>query len=130
MQQLTLYSVYPLYHTVYETFYMVKNLVDPEFIYHRAVGQYYGFLLLSMSNSRILPLNCRDYATDLEYHFHNLNYTHGEAFAKRGIDLSKYNSPPNLNTCVYISYMYSRQEALKGQVRTTTVATATYGGKS
>lgn len=89
-QERTFYSVYPLYHTVYETFHMVKNLVDPEFIYHRAFGQFYGYLLLILSNSKVLPLNCRDYALDLATNFEQLNYTHGEVFNEQNIDLSKY----------------------------------------
>ncbi|PIK40106.1 hypothetical protein BSL78_23044, partial [Apostichopus japonicus] len=86
--QSTFYSVYPLYHTVYETFHMVKNLVDPEFIYHRAFGQFYGYLLLILSNSKVLPLNCRDYAIDLATNFAQLNYTHGEVFNEQNIDLT------------------------------------------
>lgn len=82
-----MYNVYPLYHTVYETFYLIKNLVDPEFVYHRAIGQFYAFLLLSLSNNRVLPLSCRDYADDLARHFDRLNETHGVKFAEHGIDL-------------------------------------------
>ncbi|XP_046570395.1 putative N-acetylated-alpha-linked acidic dipeptidase [Haliotis rubra] len=53
---------YPLYHSEYETFYAVKNFVDGNFTYHRAIGQLWLALALELTDSAILPFNLSDYA--------------------------------------------------------------------
>ncbi|XP_071103216.1 N-acetylated-alpha-linked acidic dipeptidase 2-like [Haliotis cracherodii] len=56
---------YPLYHSEYETFYAVKNFVDGNFTYHRALGQLWVALALELTESVILPFNLSDYAETL-----------------------------------------------------------------
>ncbi|KAK6181051.1 hypothetical protein SNE40_008990 [Patella caerulea] len=59
-------SGYPLYHSQYETFYAVKNLVDPEFKYHQAVARVSAEMARNLADSLILPLNVSDYAWNME----------------------------------------------------------------
>ncbi|CAF2468459.1 unnamed protein product [Rotaria sp. Silwood2] len=56
---------YPLYHTSYEVFSMMKTFVDPEFLAHRTMAQFTGVLALILSESSVLPLNVSRYASAL-----------------------------------------------------------------
>ncbi|CAF4516396.1 unnamed protein product, partial [Rotaria sp. Silwood2] len=58
-------SSYPLYHTSYEVFSMMKNLMDPDFMAHRTIGQLWGVLTLLLSETPVLPLNVTRYTTAL-----------------------------------------------------------------
>ncbi|KAK4016643.1 hypothetical protein OUZ56_031605 [Daphnia magna] len=57
---------YPLYHTLYETYHTVANLMDPGFKYHLAVARLMAELTLSLSESVILPFDVPSYASFLE----------------------------------------------------------------
>ncbi|KAK6181050.1 hypothetical protein SNE40_008989 [Patella caerulea] len=57
---------YPLYHSQYETFYAMKNLIDVDFKYHQAVARIGAELARNLADSLIIPLNASDYAWDLE----------------------------------------------------------------
>ncbi|ESP03021.1 hypothetical protein LOTGIDRAFT_185795 [Lottia gigantea] len=59
-------SGYPLYHSQYETFYAVKNIIDPDFEYHGAVAKVGVELARSLADSLIIPFNVSDYAWSLE----------------------------------------------------------------
>ncbi|XP_071079365.1 N-acetylated-alpha-linked acidic dipeptidase 2-like [Haliotis cracherodii] len=63
----TKYSIplYPLYHSIYETFYIVKKIVDPNFEAHRSVARVALELARSLAESLILPLGVMDYAMAL-----------------------------------------------------------------
>ncbi|UJR30817.1 hypothetical protein I4U23_018335 [Adineta vaga] len=56
---------YPLYHTSYEVFSMVKKFIDPEFLAHRATAQLTGVLALLLSETPVLPFNIIRYTTAL-----------------------------------------------------------------
>ncbi|CAF4274049.1 unnamed protein product, partial [Rotaria sp. Silwood2] len=55
-------DTYPLYHTSYETFSMVKNFIDPDFTAHRTIAQFIGVLGLILCETNILPFNVMRYA--------------------------------------------------------------------
>ncbi|XP_025105254.1 N-acetylated-alpha-linked acidic dipeptidase-like protein [Pomacea canaliculata] len=59
-------AFYPLYHTEYETFDAVKRLIDPDFRYHRSVGQVAVEIVRLLADSLIIPFNISDYAWGLE----------------------------------------------------------------
>ncbi|CAG5118527.1 unnamed protein product, partial [Candidula unifasciata] len=59
-------SQYPLYHTEYETFDLVKQQVDRNFEFHAAVGRVGAEIARHLADSRILPLNVTNYAAGLE----------------------------------------------------------------
>ncbi|XP_046557864.1 putative N-acetylated-alpha-linked acidic dipeptidase [Haliotis rubra] len=68
---------FPLYHTIYETFYSVKRFVDPDFEYHRAVSQMAAELARSLADSLIIPFNVSDYSWALNTYWQTLNREHG-----------------------------------------------------
>ncbi|CAF2629093.1 unnamed protein product [Rotaria sp. Silwood2] len=50
-------GAYPLYHTQYETFRLVKTFVDPEFQAHQALARVIGLLALTLTDIDLLPFN-------------------------------------------------------------------------
>uniref|UniRef100_A0A8C7YGP4 Aminopeptidase NAALADL1 n=1 Tax=Oryzias sinensis TaxID=183150 RepID=A0A8C7YGP4_9TELE len=60
-----LYSSYPVYHSVYETFEIVEQFYDPSFRRLRAVAQVRGGLTVLLANSQLLPLDANEYADAL-----------------------------------------------------------------
>lgn len=48
-------SIYPFYHTGYETFYMVSTFVDPDFKLHQGCGRVALLTLKFLSDSMIIP---------------------------------------------------------------------------
>ncbi|KAL2096257.1 hypothetical protein ACEWY4_008405 [Coilia grayii] len=59
------YSNYPLYHSVYETFELVGVSYDPSFRRLQAVARVRAGLLFRLADSRLLPLDCQEYAAAL-----------------------------------------------------------------
>ncbi|KAL3873961.1 hypothetical protein ACJMK2_037036 [Sinanodonta woodiana] len=57
---------YPLYHSVYETFYVVEQLIDRGFKYHRAVGQVWAEMARNLADTVIIPFNVSDYSRTLK----------------------------------------------------------------
>eukprot|EP00794_Sanderia_malayensis_P017342 gene17342-19073_t len=58
-------SYYPVYHSLYDTYYWMKTFIDPKFLVHRAVARFAASLLLKLSTPNIIPLDPRDYSTAL-----------------------------------------------------------------
>ena len=52
---------YPVYHSLYDTFYWMKTFVDPGFKTHLAVTKYAGIFLLKLADSKLLPFNTTTY---------------------------------------------------------------------
>ncbi|CAF1243707.1 unnamed protein product [Rotaria sordida] len=50
-------GAYPLYHTQYETFRLVKTFVDPEFQAHQAIARVIGLSALTLTDIDLLPYN-------------------------------------------------------------------------
>ena len=48
---------YPVYHSMYDSYYWMKSFVDPNFKLHLAVAQYASRLLLKFTDSKLLPFN-------------------------------------------------------------------------
>ncbi|CAF3975191.1 unnamed protein product [Rotaria sp. Silwood2] len=65
-------SIYPLYHTSYETFSMMKKFIDPDFIAHRTMGQFVGVLALILSETHILPFNVTRYTIAIKQSMKNI----------------------------------------------------------
>jgi len=80
---------YPVYHSVYETFELVKKFVDPDFTYHLAVSQVWGEAARKLADSQILPFDFQQYAKDLEEKRKTLVENYGVRMEKHNIDLSK-----------------------------------------
>ncbi|XP_053399226.1 N-acetylated-alpha-linked acidic dipeptidase 2-like [Mercenaria mercenaria] len=63
---------YPLYHTSYETFYAVDELIDPGFVLHTTIGKMSGELLRDLADSKIIPFNMSDYGLFLDHYTYAL----------------------------------------------------------
>ncbi|XP_046567726.1 N-acetylated-alpha-linked acidic dipeptidase 2-like [Haliotis rubra] len=70
-------SQYPLYHSVYETFYAMEKFYDPDFKIHASVTSFWVELARSLSDSLVLPYNVSDYAVLLEQSRHDLDNEYG-----------------------------------------------------
>ncbi|CAB3410485.1 unnamed protein product [Caenorhabditis bovis] len=73
---------YPLYHTMYETPWMVNTLMDPSFESFVTVGNFWMELVHRLANSLIIPFDVVDYGTVIsslvqrtESHLNHLNLT-------------------------------------------------------
>ncbi|KAL3873960.1 hypothetical protein ACJMK2_037035 [Sinanodonta woodiana] len=79
-------SSYPLYHSVYETFYAVKHLVDQEFKYHRALGQIWVEMARNLADSVIIPFNVSDYSLTLRKLTKTLLKEYNKTLSANGIN--------------------------------------------
>ncbi|XP_071080752.1 glutamate carboxypeptidase 2-like [Haliotis cracherodii] len=68
---------YPLYHSVYETFYAMEKFYDPDFKIHACVTSLWVELARSLSDSLVLPYNVSDYGVMLEESRHELDREYG-----------------------------------------------------
>lgn len=53
------------YHSCYDNFEWMDSVGDPGFLYHRALGQIWGLLLLELSAEPILPFDMEAYASEV-----------------------------------------------------------------
>ena len=48
------WSDYPLYHTTFEDFDAMKNILDPEFRYHLALGRLWALMGIGLADSQVI----------------------------------------------------------------------------
>lgn len=82
-------SAYPMYHSVYETFYLVDKIMDIGFKYHKAVGQVWTEMARNLADSLILPFNLTDYSNTLKGLGDNLLSQFGKLMDDNGV-LTEY----------------------------------------
>ncbi|XP_070565293.1 N-acetylated-alpha-linked acidic dipeptidase 2-like [Ptychodera flava] len=80
-------NVYPMYHSVYDTFHLLSTYYDPTFEYHATVGRVQGELLRSFADSLVLPMDCRDYAKRIYGLFQSFKTDYGEKLGAKNISL-------------------------------------------
>ncbi|XP_061183780.1 N-acetylated-alpha-linked acidic dipeptidase 2-like [Saccostrea echinata] len=80
-------SSYPLYHSKYETFKVVDEIMDRGFKRHRAVGQTWAELARNLADSLIIPFKVEDYAHKLQSLVKQLDSDFGALMRKNGIQL-------------------------------------------
>ena len=83
-------SSYPLYHSMYETFHLVSEIMDPSFEYHLAVSRVWAEMARNLADSLILPFNCTDYTANLEKSVKKLKEDYEEKMNQQGIDFGKF----------------------------------------
>ncbi|XP_054829963.1 putative N-acetylated-alpha-linked acidic dipeptidase isoform X1 [Eublepharis macularius] len=84
------FSSYPVYHSVYETYEIVKQFYDPTFKNHQAVAQVRGGLVFELADSLVLPFNCQDYAEALKSYarvIYNMTQKHPTELAAYSVSL-------------------------------------------
>ncbi|KAK3726288.1 hypothetical protein QZH41_012711 [Actinostola sp. cb2023] len=60
---------YPVYHTQHDTFYWLTKFADPDFLFHKAMAQFGGSLLLELADSPLLPMNVLEYTKKMNSSF-------------------------------------------------------------
>lgn len=82
-------SSYPLYHSVYETRYLVTEHMDPQFAYSLSIGQLWAEAARYMSDSLLLPLSVQNYATSLGGLVRALDERYGPLMARNNVSLDE-----------------------------------------
>lgn len=62
-------SMYPTYHTSYETIEYVEKFLDPGYLRHRACTQFSSLMTLLFSDSAIIPYNFTDLVKEVRYYW-------------------------------------------------------------
>ncbi|XP_053398140.1 N-acetylated-alpha-linked acidic dipeptidase 2-like [Mercenaria mercenaria] len=79
-------SSYPMYHSAYETFYLVNKIMDKGFKFHTAVGQIWTEVARDLADSLIVPFDITDYSTVLNDLADTLLANFGQEMSANGLD--------------------------------------------
>jgi N-acetylated-alpha-linked acidic dipeptidase len=60
---------YGVYHSAYDSFYWMSHFGDPSFVYHVAAAQLWGTVAMRLADAPGLPLDYRDYASQVRDFF-------------------------------------------------------------
>jgi N-acetylated-alpha-linked acidic dipeptidase len=60
---------YGVYHSAYDSFYWMSRFGDPGFVYHVAAAQLWGTVAMRLADAAGLPLDYRDYASQVQNFF-------------------------------------------------------------
>nr|XP_027215301.1 putative N-acetylated-alpha-linked acidic dipeptidase isoform X2 [Penaeus vannamei] len=82
------WSDYPLYHTTFEDFDAMKNILDPEFRYHLSMGHLWGLMAIGLADARILPMDPEDETIMLKKMIADLKNEFGQTLKQKGISLT------------------------------------------
>ncbi len=81
-------SSYPLYHTSYETFELVKQFIDSDFKAAKTLANVVAQIVYTMASNEILPFNTNTYAQVMQNEFNMFKQLYQEKFTEYKIDLS------------------------------------------
>ena len=59
-------GTYPMYHTGYETFYLMDEIIDPGYKIHRSCAQTTLYSLLSLGDSALIPYNLTYFPSEMK----------------------------------------------------------------
>ena len=99
---------YPVYHSVYETFELVEQYLDPGFHYHLAIARIWGEVARDIADSIVIPFDLRYEADELLTKYEDLVKGYGTDMTNHGIDLSKI---LQLYVCVNKSFYASQMHS-------------------
>jgi N-acetylated-alpha-linked acidic dipeptidase len=80
-------GIYPVYHSVHDTYKWLQGLVDPDFSYQMTTTQVAARALMSTADSIVLPLDVRQYAKSLRKSLQKFNETYGVELSRNNITL-------------------------------------------
>lgn len=81
-------TLYPVYHTVHDTFYWQKTFSDPHFTTHLAMSQIGARILLAAADTPLFPYNLTDYKIALKRNLDTLETVHKSELLKGNITLN------------------------------------------
>ena len=79
--------VYPVYHTVHDTYKWLQGLIDPKFEYHLATTRMASRLLMNAADTFVLPLDVSQYITSLNDSLTTLKFKYGAELKQNNITL-------------------------------------------
>ena len=82
---------YPLYHSTYDTFDAMKRHIDPDFSYHLALGQLWGYVGFALADIPLLPFSVEDEAEVLNTVVDDIEAKYGPVLAKHSVSLGLFN---------------------------------------
>ena len=77
---------YGVYHSAYDSFYWMSHFGDPNFVYHVAAAQLWGTVAMRLADAAGLPLDYRDYASQVREFFSECMKTARRRKLASGID--------------------------------------------
>ncbi|XP_077996989.1 N-acetylated-alpha-linked acidic dipeptidase 2-like [Glandiceps talaboti] len=83
-------SSYPLYHSMYETFHLMENTLDPDFTYHLVVSQVWGEMARTFADSLFLPFNCEDYGKKMKQSMDGIKDSYEDEMNERNIKFDDF----------------------------------------
>lgn len=86
-------SIYPAYHTGYETFFLVDEYIDPGFKMHESCVRLSGLMLLELVQKPMLPFNASRLADAMSESLGQFKEKNSDALAGKNIRLGKPHSP-------------------------------------
>ncbi|XP_033104015.1 N-acetylated-alpha-linked acidic dipeptidase 2-like isoform X2 [Anneissia japonica] len=103
-------SSYPVYHSVYETFYLVKTFLDWDFKRHQAVARVWTELARNFADSIILPFDCIDYANKIRSAINSIRTSYEDNMNDHGITFDAVISAINNLTTAATTFHANVQE--------------------
>lgn len=98
------------YHSCYENYEWMAKFGDPDFQYHRMLGELWGLLLLELADSPILPFDLEAYSTEFRGYIDNLQ----EYAVSKGVPLKTAPDTPQARTeTVDLKPLYDASEVFK-----------------
>jgi N-acetylated-alpha-linked acidic dipeptidase len=82
---------YGVYHSAYDDFYWMSHFGDPTFMYHVTVARLWGTIAMRLADSAGLPLDYRDYATQVRDFFVESMKTARQRKLTSGLDEKQMN---------------------------------------
>lgn len=67
------YGTYPVYHTQYDNVEWMEKFGDPDYIYHKTLGEFVTRVLIALSEDILLPMSALDYAKKIHGLVNSLN---------------------------------------------------------
>ncbi|CAB4001425.1 Hypothetical predicted protein [Paramuricea clavata] len=80
-------ELYPVYHTVHDTYKWLQGLIDPKFEYHLTTTKVASKILLSTADSLVLPLDVTEYGKSLDSSLKALKKEYGAELLKNNVSL-------------------------------------------
>ena len=81
-------ELYPVYHTVHDTYKWLQGLIDPYFKFHLTTANVASRLLMNMVDSFVLPLDVKEYGKSLDSSLETLKKDHGKELEQNMVTLS------------------------------------------
>ena len=91
-------TLYPVYHSVHDSFHWMKTFIDHDFQYNRAVAQVWIELTMTIADSVIVPFNCTRFAQKLKGYTEDFVKVNGKKLSNQNITLGELLFPSCLTS--------------------------------